>query len=178
MKNIIRILIKIAERIYARIDPEKYIRHIGVNCRGKVSIYGNPYGHFGTEPWIITIGDNVHITKEVEFITHDGGTLIFRSQYPRLEITKPIHVGDNVYIGVRSIILPGVTIGSNVIIGAGSVVTKDIPDNSVAAGVPARVIKCSEEYLNKIKRESLEIGDFSGKEKDKALRKIYGHKKG
>jgi acetyltransferase-like isoleucine patch superfamily enzyme len=50
---------------------------------------------FGTEPWIITIGNNVHITDGVKFITHDGGTLLFRKYVPDLETTKPIVVGDS-----------------------------------------------------------------------------------
>jgi acetyltransferase-like isoleucine patch superfamily enzyme len=59
-----------------------------------------------------------------------------------------IRVGNNVFIGVHTIILPGVSIGDNVVIGAGSVVNKDIPDNVVAAGVPAKIIKNIEEYKN------------------------------
>jgi acetyltransferase-like isoleucine patch superfamily enzyme len=58
--------------------------------------------------------------------------LILRKFVPGLELTGPITVGDNVYIGINTIILPGVNIGNNVIIGAGSVVSRDIPDNSVA----------------------------------------------
>lgn len=120
--------------IYAKLNHEKYARHIGVNIKGEVHIYGNPFQMFGTEPWCVTLGDKVYITREVLFVTHDGGTLLFRDKVPDLEITKPIVVGDNVYIGVRSVIMPGVTIGNNVIIAAGSVVTKDIPDNSVVGG--------------------------------------------
>jgi acetyltransferase-like isoleucine patch superfamily enzyme len=131
---------------------------------------------FGTEPWIITLGDNVHITDGVKFITHDGGTLLYRNQIPDLEITKPITVGDNVYIGNNVILLPGVTIGSNVVIGAGAVVSKDIPDNSVAVGVPARVIKTADDYLEKLKRESLHLGHLKGQEKDKALMDYYGYR--
>ena len=63
-----------------------------------------------------------------------------------------IVVGDNVYFGLRSMIMPGVTIGDNVIIGAGSIVTKDIPSNSVAVGVPAKVISTKENYINKVLR--------------------------
>lgn len=118
--------------------------------KGKVSFYGTP--NLGTEPWLITMGDNVHITKNVEFITHDGGVLIFRKDIPDLEITKPITISDNVYIGINTIILPGVNIGDNCIIGAGSVVTKDISSNSVVGGIPAKFIKSTDEYLKKLKK--------------------------
>ena len=80
------------------------------------------------------------------------------------------------YIGNNVIILPGVTIGNNVVIGAGAVVSKDIPDNSVEVGVPARVIKTTDEYLEKIKRESLHLGHLKGQEKDKALMEHFGYK--
>ncbi len=118
----------------------------------------------------------MHITDGVKFIAHDGGTLLYRKLVPDLEITKPIVVGDDVYFGNNVIVLPGVTIGSNVVIGAGAVVTKDIPDNSLAVGVPARVIKTADEYLEKIKAESLHLGHLVGKEKDDALKKYYGYK--
>ena len=157
--------------LYSRMNPERYARMIGVKVGANPHFYG-PIS-WGSEPWIVTIGDNVHITGGCKFIAHDGGTLIFRDQIPDLEITKPITVGNNVYIGEESMILPGVNIGSNVVIGARSVVTRDIPDNSVAAGVPCRVIKTTGEYLEKLKRESLHLGHLSGKEKDKALRKYY-----
>lgn len=140
---------------------------------GGVHLYGTV--DWSTEPWIITLGKNVHITDGVKFLTHDGGTLLYRNQIPDLEITKPITVGDNVYIGNNVIILPGVTIGNNVVIGAGAVVTKNIPDNSVAVGVPARVIKTADEYLEKLKRESLHLGHLKGQEKDEALMKYYGY---
>ena len=159
-----------------RKNPLKYAKKIGVNFKGECKLYGNP--GWGSEPWIITIGNNVHITAGVRFVTHDGGTLLFRDKVPDLEITKPIVVGDNVYIGNCVIILPGVTIGNNVVIGAGAVVTKDIPDNSVAVGVPARVIKSTDEYFEKLKRESLKLGHLKGQEKDKALMEYYGYKGG
>ena len=141
--------------------------------KGTVRLYGNV--SWSTEPWIITLGDNVYITDGVKFITHDGGTLLFRNRVPDLEITKPITVGDNVYIGNNVIILPGVTIGNNVIIGAGAVVSRDIPDNSLAVGVPARVIKTADEYFEKIQKESLHLGHLKGKEKDDALKEYYGY---
>lgn len=112
----------------------------------------------------------------MKFITHDGGTLLYRNQIPDLEITKPIIVGNNVYIGLDVIILPGVSIGNNVVIGAGAVVTKNIPDNSVVAGVPAKVIKTADEYLKKLQKESLHLGHLKGREKDKALMHYYGYR--
>ena len=150
--------------------------------KGQASIFlrwgGHLYGNidWSTEPWIITLGHNVHITDGVRFVTHDGGTLIYRQFVPDLEITKPIVVGNNVYIGTDTIILPGVTIGNNVVIGAGAIVSRDIPDNSLAVGVPARVIKTADEYLEKLKRESLHLGHLKGEEKDRALMKHFGYK--
>lgn len=155
-----------------RRNPVKYAKKIGVNFKeNSLHLYGNV--NWGTEPWIITIGENVHITEGVKFITHDGGTLLFRSIIPDLEITKPVVVGNNVYIGNDVIILPGVKIGDNVIIGAGAVVSRDIPNDSVAAGVPARVIKPIQDYFEKIQRESIHLGHLKGEEKDKALREYY-----
>jgi carbonic anhydrase/acetyltransferase-like protein (isoleucine patch superfamily) len=161
--------------IYSKLYPIKYMEKVGVNFpREGVKLYGKV--SWGSEPWIITLGNNVHITNGVIFITHDGGTLLYRNLVPDLEITKPIVVGDNVYFGNNVIILPGVKIGSNVIIGAGAVVSRDIPDNSVAVGVPARVIKTADEYFEKIKKESLHFGHLKGQEKDRALMKYYGYK--
>ena len=161
--------------VYRRIFPIQYARKIGVNIGANPHFYGPT--SWGTEPWLITLGDNVHITGNCKFINHDGGTLIFRDQIPDLEITKPIVVGNNVYIGEETLILPGVHIGNNCVIGARSVVTKDIPDNVVAAGVPCRVIKTTDEYLEKIKNESLHLGNLKGKKKDDALKKYFEYKK-
>lgn len=162
---------KIYQLIVGKLYPVKYAKKIGVNFMGGVKIYGSVF--WGTEPWLITIGRDCHITNGVAFETHDGGTLIFRDQFPDLEITKPITLGNKVYVGNNVIFMPGVTIGNNVIIGAGAIVTKDIPDNSVAVGVPARVIKTTNEYFEKIKKESLHLGHLNGQEKDKALMAYY-----
>ncbi len=96
------------------------------------------------------IGNNCTITG-VTLLAHDASPTLFLPELVNFEppylpgarrsYRAPIHIGDNVFIGWGSIVLPGVTIGSNVVIGAGSVVSKNIPDNSVAVGNPARVIK-------------------------------------
>lgn len=167
---------KIYTLIVGRISPLRYAEKIGVNFTSPVNVKIYGIIEWATEPWLITIGSNVHITNGVKFITHDGGTLVFRHMFPDLEITKPITVGNNVYIGNNAIIMPGVNIGNNVIIGAGAIVTKDIPDNSLAVGIPARVIKTADEYLEKLKRESLHLGNLKGKEKDIALMKHFNYK--
>ena len=87
-----------------------------------------------SEPYLITLGDHVGISRGVRFITHDGGLFVVRALYEDLrdaDIMGRIVVGNNVFIGADAIILPGVTIGNNCIIGCGAVVTRDIPDNSV-----------------------------------------------
>lgn len=95
--------------------------------------------------WLIEIGDNVTMAPRVHILCHDASTKTF------LNYTKigRVTIGDNVFIGAETVVLPGVTIGSNVIIGANSTVTHDVPDNSVVAGSPARMICTLEAYLEK-----------------------------
>jgi len=173
MKNLFRkIYNKLSFIIFNNISKEYNAYRIGVKCDPKkIFIYGNV--SFGTEPWIIKLGSNVHITNGVSFLTHDGGTLLFRDKYPDVEITAPIEIGNNVYIGFRSILLPGIKVGSNVVIGAGSIVTKDLPDGFVYAGNPAKRIKSIDEYKEKILKNSLKLGHLKGKLKDNELRKYF-----
>ena len=88
-----------------RHSAEDYARRIGVNAGDGFHVYGDVV--WSTEPWIITVGDNVHITDGVRFETHDGGTLLFRSEIPDLEVTRPIVLGSNVYVGNCAIIMGG-----------------------------------------------------------------------
>lgn len=88
----------------------------------------------------VTVGDSVFIAPNVVITT--AGHAIDPEQRDRgLEIALPITIGSHVWLGANVSVLPGVTIGDNVVIGAGSVVTKDIPDNVIAAGVPCRVLR-------------------------------------
>ena len=95
--------------------------------------------------WLIEIGDNVTMAPRVHILCHDASTKQF------LNYTKigRVTIGNNVFIGAESVVLPGITIGDNVIIGANSTVTHDIPPGMVAAGTPAKVICTLEEYLKK-----------------------------
>lgn len=88
----------------------------------------------------VYIGDNVMIGPNT-LITTVGHPLCAEGRREHKAFAKPVHIGNDVWIGGNVTILPGVCIGNNVVVGAGAVVTKDIPDNSLALGVPARVIK-------------------------------------
>lgn len=95
--------------------------------------------------WLIDIGKNVTLAPRVHILCHDASTKQF------IGYTKigRVSIGDNVFIGADSVVLPGVKIGNNVIIGANSTITHDIPDNSVVAGSPAKVISSLEAYIKK-----------------------------
>jgi acetyltransferase-like isoleucine patch superfamily enzyme len=112
-------------------------------------IEGMPF--FGSEPYLISIGNHVLISGKVTFLTHDGGTWVFREKEPYGKVKKfgRIDIFDNCFIGHGSIIMPGVQIGPNAVVAAGAIVTKDVPPGTVVAGVPARVLMTTEEYANK-----------------------------
>ncbi|WP_321372017.1 acyltransferase [uncultured Desulfuromusa sp.] len=158
---------------HATFDPVSYAQKIGVNFNGDVKIYGSSYSMFSSEPFLVTLGDNVFISVGASFICHDGSTLPFRKDFPSLELAGEITVGDNVFVGAGALVLANVSIGNNCIIGANAVVTKDVPDDSIVAGNPARFIKKTSEFLEKAKCNSLDIGHLTGKEKVAAYKKIF-----
>ena len=147
-------------------DPIKYVKDIGVSVGDgtKIASY-----EFGSEPFLIQIGNNCHITKGVRFITHDGGAWVFRRQVKNLDVFGKIVIGDNVYIGNNATILPGVTIGSNVVIGANTVVTKSIPSNSVIAGNPCKFICSIEVYHEKMISHNFGTKGLKGIERTNAI---------
>lgn len=143
---------------------------VGTGC----IIYGSAV--FGTEPYLIELGNNVHITSGCRFLTHDGGVFVVRHLYKDAQdydLFGRIIVGNNVFIGNNSVILPNVKIGDNVIIGAGSIVTHDIPSNSVAAGVPCRVIHSIDEYYQKVLEKGDHTKHLSPQQKKDFLEKKY-----
>ena len=109
--------------------------------------------------WLITIGDNVTMAPRVHILCHDASTKQF------LNYTKigNVTIGDNVFIGAESVVLPGVTIGNNVIVGANSTVTHDVPDGVVVAGSPAKIICSLDDYLIK-ERTRMETAPCYGEE--------------
>ena len=136
------------------LKKKNYFKKIGEHC------YLQPW-NFGTEPELISMGNNVHIATKVTFINHDITSFMFKYAEPQSDfIAKKgeIKIGNNVFIGANTTLLYDVSIGDNVIIGAGSVVTKDIPDGVVAAGVPCKVIGKYDDFKEKnvIKKINLE----------------------
>lgn len=110
-----------------------------------------------TRPSLITIGNNVRINKDMTIMTHDYASVVFLNKYNEfVNSSGKITIGNNVYFGRHVTVLKGVTIGDNCIIGFGSLVMKDIPANSVAAGSPARVICSLDEYFEKRKKKGLQ----------------------
>lgn len=110
---------------------------------------------FPADPEFISLGDNVKISANVEFVNHDIISAMLNDKYDCKDFKNHqgcIRIGSNVMIGANTMIMPNVQIGNNVVIGGGSIVTKDIPDNSVAAGIPCRIIgtieKLEEKYRN------------------------------
>lgn len=95
--------------------------------------------------WLIEIGNDVTLAPRVHILAHDAST---KNHLGYTKIGK-VKIGNNVFIGAETVILPGVTIGNNVIIGANSTVTHNVPDNLVVAGNPAKQICTLEEYLDK-----------------------------
>lgn len=151
---------------------------LGANIGKNVSFIGPIHPNiFSSEPYLITIGDNTTISFDVVFCTHDGATRVLRNlaineKEKQTVIYNKIKVGNNCFIGCRSIIMPGVTIGDNCIIGAGSIVTKDIPSNSVCAGQPCKIICSIDEYKEKHNKDFLYCVNMKYDDKKKYLLSI------
>lgn len=134
-------------------------------------------------PFLIEIGNNVTLAPYVHILAHDASTKIVLGYS---KIGKVI-IGDNVFIGAKSIILPNVKIGNNVVIGAGTIVSKDIPDNSVVVGNPGKKIMDMETFKNKheinmkknifIRKEVKNKKVIDSKLKEEIMSKLEQHSK-
>lgn len=147
------------------------------NLGKNVQIVGG--ANFGSEPYLITIGDNTTVSFDCAFVTHDAATRVIRNLpdgNKETVIYAPINVGKNCFIGCRTVVLPGVTIGDNCIIGAGSIVNRDIPSNTVAAGSPCKPICSLDEYRDKHKDDFMYIVSKPFEEKKKILLEKFGKK--
>lgn len=156
-----------------RRNPEEYARSIGVDVGENCRFLGVTPSTFGSEPYLIKIGNHVTVTSGVKFVTHDGGVWVFRDKYPDIDLIAPIQIGNNVFIGINVVVMPGVIIGDNCVIGAGAVVTKNIPSDTVAVGIPARPIKSLDEYWDKIQAQVVHLRSVSPDRKRSLYKEMY-----
>ena len=123
-----------------------------------------------SRPCLVEIGNDVDINSHFCIMTHDFANFVFRNlAYGYVNSSGHVYIGNNVYFGTSVTILKNVVIGNNCIIGACSVVTKDIPDNSVAVGNPCRVICSIKDYYTKRRSQGL----FEAKEYIKRYKKLH-----
>lgn len=127
--------------------------------------------NFYSECYLIEIGDHVQITSGVNIFTHGGGW-VMRNISPDYDSFAKVIIGNNVYIGNNSMIMPGITVGNNVIIAAGSIITKNVPDNVVVAGNPAKIVKSMGLYVEKYLKYDLHCKNMTSNEKRSFLQNL------
>lgn len=162
-------------------DPVSFLCSKGAEIGENCSLLGGLASFNSAEPYLIHIGNNVTITQGVILITHDGGTRVFRnntSEWTKATVKMgTIEIGNNVFIGVGSILLPDIKIGSDVVIGAGSIVTRNIPSNTVAVGAPAHVISSIEDYQRRSLSAAITIPSEYLHERQNYLTEYYWGRK-
>ena len=144
-----------------RADSKEYIAHlkqVGARIGENVVIFNSRDTLIDERaPYMITIGNNVQITRGVVILAHDYGWSTLKAVYGDvLGSIRETVIGDNTYIGMNTLILAGAHIGKNVVIGANSVVSGTIPDNCVAVGSPCRPIYSLEAYHEKRRKAQLD----------------------
>ncbi len=159
-------IIHLFKRIFFSL--EKQARDAGVKM-GEHNLIASKF--WSTEPYLISIGNFCQLTEGTKIYTH-GGALVARDKYPNFDFFGKVVLGDRVYVGAGSKIMPGVTIGNNVLIAAGSVVTKSIPSNVVVAGNPAKYICTIDQYIEKNLIYNLNTKSHSAKEKKEILMEL------
>lgn len=162
MNKFVKSIITNLKLRWARTSPRRYIcflRKLGVDIGENISFHGklNTVSIDITRPSLVSIGNNISFNGYFNLITHDWGTYVIRRKYNDfLSSSGRVKIGNNIVFGRNVTILKNVIIGDNCIIGNNSIVTKDIPANSVALGMPSRVIYSLEDYYRKRKEKSVE----------------------
>ena len=157
MKSLHHVLRKIYRRMFRHNPVEEHIKRglvIGKNFNMFDEVIID-YSH----TWHIEIGNDVTLAPSVHILAHDASTKKYLN-YTRIGKVK---IGNKVFVGAGSIILPGVTIGDNVVIGAGSIVSRDIPSGHVAAGNPAKIICTIDKFIER-KRDEMNVSPCFGEE--------------
>lgn len=164
MLRITRIIRRKYLHLLYRLNPEAYkekypifLKVLGVKIPSDYREGGYGFIHpsvqfDGNDFSLISIGKNTTISSGVIVLTHDYSitkALHCVGEKTEARFLKPVTIGENTFIGMNTIILPGKEIGNNVIVGAGSVITKNIPDNSVVCGNPAKILCQTDEWAKK-----------------------------
>ena len=160
--------------LFGNVSLAQEAQSLGVVLGKNVDLVTRPW--WGSEPYLIKIGDNTTISFDVAFVTHDAATRVIRNLpggNPETGYFGPILVGKNCFIGCRTTILANVHIGDNSIIGACSLVNRDIPSNVVAAGSPCKVICTLDEYREKHKEDFMYMNSLPYNEKKKYLLNLF-----
>lgn len=127
-----------------------YLRKKGIEIGTGTHICARTCRIDDTRPSLVMIGNNCYLNEHFTLLTHDFVTGVFlNTGLNFINSSGRVTIGNNVRFGQNVMVLKGVTIGDNCFIGAGSIVTKDIPSNSIAVGIPCKVIMSLEEYYNK-----------------------------
>lgn len=126
-----------------------------------------------SRPSLVTIGDNVTVNRNFNLLTHDFVSGVFLNKYHDfVPSSGRITIGNNVRFGINCTVLKGVTIGDNCFIGAGSIVTKDIPSNSIAVGSPCKVVMSLDDYYKRRKKQCIgEALDYA-----RSIKERYGRR--
>jgi acetyltransferase-like isoleucine patch superfamily enzyme len=158
------------------IDPVAFHRRRGVKIGDRVELIGGGPHMFGSEPYLVTIGDDVTVSHGVDFITHDGGLRAVRDRWPGAYVYAPITVGRRVFIGAHAVLMPGITVGDGAVVGVASVVTKDVAPGMVVAGVPARPVRSVDEYAAASRERWIDTGGLTAAQKEELLRERFGRR--
>lgn len=170
---------KIIEKIrhrWARRSSEsycKYLRQKGIHIGNGTVVYPKTCQIDLTRPSLVSIGENCLLNRNTTILTHDFVTKVFLNlDWGFINSSGRVVIGNNVRFGQNVMVLKGVTIGDNVFIGAGSIVTRDIPSNSIAVGAPCKVVMTLEEYFQKrLQKSEEEALDYARSIKERYNRK-------
>lgn len=177
MKLFVKLLLRLVRVLPSSSLRVYLLRKVGVRIGRNCRLFN---ADWGTEPYLIELGDHVAVSNNVRFLTHDGAVWVLRPEHPDLDIFGSIKVGNNVCLGFNVILLPNTEIGDNTIVAAGAVVKGKIPPNSVVLGNPAKVVMSVDiqKRLMLMSHFKLKSKGKTYKQKKKMLSELFMKKRG